>query len=41
MIAGRVGLMMRMRLFCSLHQPSGRRIEVDGVEVGKKVMTLN
>ncbi|KAL0138203.1 ATP-NAD kinase-like domain-containing protein [Mucor lusitanicus] len=33
MIAGKVGLMMRMRLFCSLHQPSGKRIEVDGVEV--------
>ncbi|CAO3623308.1 unnamed protein product [Mucor hiemalis] len=33
MIAGRVGLNMRMRLFCSLHQPGGKRIEVDGIEV--------
>lgn len=33
MIAGKVGLMMRMRLFCSLHQLNGKRIEVDGVEV--------
>ncbi|CEP11318.1 hypothetical protein [Parasitella parasitica] len=33
MIAGKVGLMMRMRLFCSLHQPNGKRIEVGGVEV--------
>ncbi|KAI8976073.1 ATP-NAD kinase-like domain-containing protein [Pilobolus umbonatus] len=33
MITGQVGLMMRMRLFCSLHQQSGKRIEVEGTEV--------
>lgn len=33
MIAGKVGLMMRMRLFCSLHQHNGKRIEVNGKEV--------
>ncbi|KAI8049327.1 ATP-NAD kinase-like domain-containing protein [Thamnidium elegans] len=33
MIAGKVGLMMRMRLFCSLHQSNGKRIELDGKEV--------
>ncbi|KAI8064338.1 ATP-NAD kinase-like domain-containing protein [Gilbertella persicaria] len=33
MIAGNVGLMMRMRLFCSLHQQNGKRIEIDGTEV--------
>ncbi|KAI8385810.1 ATP-NAD kinase-like domain-containing protein [Blakeslea trispora] len=36
LIAGNVGLKMRMRLFCSLHQPNGKRIEVDGVEVGDR-----
>lgn len=34
MIDGKVGLMMRMRLFCSLHQANGKRIEKDGQEVG-------
>ncbi|GAA5797922.1 hypothetical protein HPULCUR_003318 [Helicostylum pulchrum] len=33
MIAGKIGLMMRMRLFCSLHQSNGKRIELDGKEV--------
>ena len=35
MTAGKVSLMLRMRLFCSLHQPNGKRITVDGKEVGK------
>lgn len=35
MTAGKMSLMLRMRLFCSLHQPDGRRISVDGKEVGK------
>jgi NADH kinase len=33
MIKRKVGLMMGMRLFCSLHQSSGKRIEKDGQEV--------
>ncbi|KAI7905101.1 ATP-NAD kinase-like domain-containing protein [Cokeromyces recurvatus] len=33
MITGRVRLMLRMRLFCSLHQSNGKRIEVNGREV--------
>ncbi|KAI8880189.1 ATP-NAD kinase [Backusella circina FSU 941] len=36
MIEGKVGLMMRMRLFCSLHQSNGKRIELDGQEVGDR-----
>lgn len=36
MIGGKVGFMMRMRLFCSLHQPSGKRIEIDGLEVSDR-----
>lgn len=35
MTAGKMSLMLRMRLFCSLHQPDGRRISVEGKEVGK------
>ena len=35
MTAGKVSLMLRMRLFCSLHQLNGKRITVDGKEVGK------
>ncbi|KAI9496252.1 ATP-NAD kinase-like domain-containing protein [Zychaea mexicana] len=38
MTAGKASLMLRMRLFCSLHQSDGRRISVDGKEVGKQVM---
>ncbi|KAI9029740.1 ATP-NAD kinase-like domain-containing protein [Phycomyces nitens] len=30
---GKVFLTLRMRLFCSLHEPSGKRISVDGKEV--------
>jgi NADH kinase len=33
MLSGHIGLTMRMRLFCSLHQPNGKRIELDGKEV--------
>lgn len=33
MISGHIGLTMRMRLFCSLHQPNGKRIEIKGKEV--------
>ncbi|CEI96286.1 hypothetical protein RMCBS344292_10452 [Rhizopus microsporus] len=34
MISGHnIGLNMRMRLFCSLHQSNGKRIQVDGKEV--------
>ncbi|CDS03136.1 hypothetical protein LRAMOSA00538 [Lichtheimia ramosa] len=36
MTAGKMSLMLRMRLFCSLHQPDGRRISVDGKEVGDR-----
>ncbi|KAI9486059.1 MAG: ATP-NAD kinase-like domain-containing protein [Benjaminiella poitrasii] len=36
MIAGEVGLMMRMRLFCSLHQSNGKRIQIDGTEVSDR-----
>ncbi|KAI7850557.1 ATP-NAD kinase-like domain-containing protein [Circinella umbellata] len=36
MTAGKVSLMLRMRLFCSLHQPNGKRITVDGKEVGDR-----
>ncbi|KAI8979670.1 ATP-NAD kinase-like domain-containing protein, partial [Mycotypha africana] len=36
MIAGKAKLMMRMRLFCSLHQENGKRIEVDGKEVSDR-----
>ncbi|CAO3595832.1 unnamed protein product [Absidia cylindrospora] len=36
MMHGRFALMLRMRLFCSLHQPDGRRITVDGQEVGDR-----
>ena len=34
MTTGKMALMLRMRLFCSLHQADGRRITVDGKEVG-------
>ncbi|KAG0171071.1 NADH kinase pos5 [Apophysomyces sp. BC1015] len=33
-IDGKVSLMLRMRLFCSLHQSDGKRISVDGKEIG-------
>ncbi|KAI8384280.1 ATP-NAD kinase-like domain-containing protein [Radiomyces spectabilis] len=36
MMACKVSVMLRMRLFCSLHQPDGRRITVDGKEVGDR-----
>ncbi|KAI8081507.1 ATP-NAD kinase-like domain-containing protein [Halteromyces radiatus] len=36
MMYGRFALMLRMRLFCSLHQYDGRRITVDGMEVGDR-----
>ncbi|CDH51827.1 atp-nad kinase [Lichtheimia corymbifera JMRC:FSU:9682] len=36
MTAGKMSLMLRMRLFCSLHQPDGRRISVEGKEVGDR-----
>ncbi|KAL0076591.1 ATP-NAD kinase [Phycomyces blakesleeanus] len=32
---GKVFLTLRMRLFCSLHEASGKRISIDGKEVGK------
>ncbi|OAD69830.1 hypothetical protein PHYBLDRAFT_126721 [Phycomyces blakesleeanus NRRL 1555(-)] len=35
---GKVFLTLRMRLFCSLHEASGKRISIDGKEVGKQVM---
>ncbi|KAI8332430.1 ATP-NAD kinase-like domain-containing protein [Chlamydoabsidia padenii] len=36
MMNGRFALMLRMRLFCSLHQQNGKRITVDGQEVGDR-----
>ncbi|SAM04590.1 hypothetical protein [Absidia glauca] len=39
MMNGRFALMLRMRLFCSLHQHDGRRITVDGQEVGKLIVS--
>lgn len=40
MTAGKVSLMLRMRLFCSLHQPDGKRISVDGKEIGMRKRAL-
>ncbi|CAO3618656.1 unnamed protein product [Cunninghamella echinulata] len=36
MMHGRFALTLRMRLFCSLHQADGKRITIDGVEVGDR-----
>lgn len=40
MTAGKASLMLRMRLFCSLHQENGKRITLDGKEVGKSTFAL-